>query len=117
VAYGLTAEPALSAVGHSNTASTGAQFLRDAQRAMPRLAEAMTNIPFAGKIVAGAWGAGDQMAQKAEMRRRVGQALMGDAFNPEAANQKYSELARLISGRITPYVGPLVAGGIETQTR
>ncbi len=117
VAYNVTAEPPLAAVNHSNTAAAGAQYVRDAMRTVPALAEAATKVPFVGKMVAGAWNAGDEMAQKAAMRERVARALLGDAFNPDQANQKYRALAELISGRIGPYVGAAGVGGIEAKTR
>jgi hypothetical protein len=103
VAFGLTAEPNLAAVNHSNTAATGAQYLGDAARVLPSLAEKATGIPFVGKIAAGAWNAGDQLAKNAEMKRRVGMALTGDAFDPLQATDKRKALAALLSGRMTPY--------------
>lgn len=86
----------------------GAQYFRDASRAVPRLAEAATNIPFVGKMTAGAWSAGDEVARSAEMRRRVGQALLGDASDPNVALRRRTELARLIASQMTP--GATTAG-------
>lgn len=117
VAHGITAEPPLSAVNHSNTAPTGAQYMRDMQRAAPRVMEAATNIPFVGKVVAGAWNAGDEMARNAEMRRRVGQALLGDAFSPDAAMDKRQALARLLADRVDPIAATGAAATANYFTR
>lgn len=114
-AYNVTAEPALSAVNHSNTASAGVQFLQDASRAAaPRLAEMATNIPFVGKIAAGAWKAGDDVARNAELRRRVASVLSGDVTDPQAQREA---LAALISGRIDPYVTSGVSGAAAYRSR
>lgn len=117
VAWDLTVEPNLSAVNRSNTAAAGAQYLMDASRAVPALAEVVTKVPFVGKIAAGAWQTGNQVARNAEMRRRVGSALMGDAFSDNPGNQKYSELARLIAGRINPYVTGASGEGAQALFR
>lgn len=103
VAHGVSTEPNLAAVNHSNTAATGAQYLQDAGRMIPSLVEKATNIPFLGKMAAGAWTAGDQVAKNAEMRRRVGQSLLGNAFDPQDVLARRTELAKLISGAVTPY--------------
>lgn len=115
-AHDLTTEPAFAAVNHSNTAATGAQYLGDAARAVPALMEKATGFPLIGKMAAGAWSAGDQVAKNAEMRRRVGQALMGDAFDPLMATDKRKALAALLSGRMTPYATTGVDAGLLSQT-
>lgn len=117
VAFDATAEPALAAVNHSNTAAAGAQYLRDGARAIPQIAEAVAGwIPGVGKMAAGAWKAGDDMVQSAEMRRRVGRSLMGDAFDPTMAEDKRRALAKLLSGRITPYATVGTVSGAESFT-
>jgi hypothetical protein len=117
VAFDATAEPAFAAVNHSNTAAAGAQYLRDASRgAIPMLAEKATGIPFIGKMAAGAWSAGDDLARNAEMRKRVGQSLMGDAFDPTMAEDKRRALAKLLSGRITPYATTGGVAGLLSMT-
>jgi hypothetical protein len=113
VAYNLTAEPNLAAVNHSNTAAAGAQYGSQAMQAIPRLADMATGIPLVGKMAAGAWSAGDDLARNAEMRKRVGRALTGEAFSPDARNAKYRQLAELISGRVSPYSAAAMGTGVS----
>lgn len=110
VAYDLTAEPNLSAVNHSNTAPTAGGYIGQASKAIaPRVAELAANwVPGLGKVVAGAWQAGDQMAQDAALRQAVGQALTGAAADPANAVARRMALARLIRDQVSPFA---VAGG------
>lgn len=110
VAYNLTAEPNLAAVNHSNTTPAAVQFGGQLANAAARVADVATGIPLIGKMAVGAWNAGDKVAVENEMRKRVSQALLGDAFSPEAAQQKYRQLAELIAGKATPYAAAGLGG-------
>lgn len=110
VAYNLTAEPNLAAVNHSNTAGAAVQYGGQLASAAGRLAEVTTGIPLIGKMAVGAWHSGDKYAAEAEMRKRVSQALLGEAFSPEAAQQKYRQLAELIAGKTNPYAAAGLGG-------
>lgn len=110
VAYNLTAEPNLAAVNHSNTSAAGVQYGGQALNAVEKVADLVTGVPLVGKMAVGAWKSGDDFARNAELQKRVGQALLGDAFSPEARNQKYRQLAELIAGRTSPYAAAGIGG-------
>lgn len=115
VAYGVTAEPPLSSVNHSNTAPALAQYVSQASAAIPSLVDKATGIPFIGKIGAGLWQAGNQVAKDAELKRVVAQALTGDASDPAVAVARRMALAHLIRDQLAPAGGVLGTAGVLSQ--
>lgn len=108
VAYNTTAEPPLAAVNHSNTAGTAVQYMQQAGSAIPSIVEKATGIPFIGKIGAGLWNAGNEVAKDAELKKRVALALTGDVSDPQTLIAQRSALAHLIADRVSPLA---TAGG------